>query len=68
MKRNKKRHTFTEKQKRKDCICKDKVPAWYRKMFNREKEAKAKQTLGRIIKGYDVEFEPEVKDVGWYWW
>jgi hypothetical protein len=70
-KKNKKFYNFTEKQKRRDRSNKPKlwsVPKDYRQMFNREREAKAKQVFIKILKGYKAEFDLDKKDVGWYYW
>ena len=68
-KKNKKFYNFTEKQKRKKRSCGETgVPKYYRQMFNRERKAKARQTLKKLLSGKEVEFEVEKKDVGWYYW
>lgn len=68
--KNKKFYNFTDKQKRRDRSRKNlwTVDSDYRKMFNRERQAKAKQVFIKILNGYEVEFEPERKDVLWYYW
>jgi hypothetical protein len=68
--KNKKFYNYTDKQKRRD---RSRKSLWtaskdYRQMFNRSREAKSKQVLIKILAGYEAEFEPERKDVLWYYW
>ena len=43
------------------------APKSFRKLRNRSKKAKSKQTLINILKGYDVEFIDNYKDVNcWF--
>jgi hypothetical protein len=68
MKKSKKFHDLTQKQKRKDrSVKRDSPPAYYRKMFNDELNAKAKQVLIKILNGKEIEFPIFVKNVRWWY-
>ena len=44
------------------------APKSFRKLRNRSQKAKSKQTLIKILKGYDTEFNDNYKDVNWWYW
>ena len=71
--KTKKFYNFTAKQKHRDRYKNGKqnwsVPAWYRKMFNRELKAKEKQATREINMGKeDVLYPVFKKNVRWYYW
>ena len=37
-------------------------------MLNRVRRAKQKQTLHKILKGYNAEFDDNYKDAAWLYW
>ena len=44
------------------------APKSFRKVRNKSQQAKSKQILIKILKGYDTEFEDNYKDAFWYYW
>lgn len=44
------------------------APKYFRKMLNRVRRAKQKQTLHKILKGYNAEFDDNYKDAAWLYW
>jgi hypothetical protein len=40
----------------------------WRKYLNQTQRAKSKQTLIKQLKGYDIEFIDNYKDVNWWCW
>ncbi len=44
------------------------VPKHFRKMLNRERRAKSKSNLRKLIDCREVEFDDNYKDAFWRWW
>jgi hypothetical protein len=44
------------------------APKSFRKIRNKSQKAKSKQTLIKILKGYNIEFNDNYKDAFWYYW
>ncbi len=67
--KNKKFYNFTEKQIRRDRTRKTfywTVPKSFRQIFNKEKKAKNRQALRKLLQGKEVFFEKETNDVRWW--
>lgn len=45
-----------------------KSPKSFRKLRNRSQKERSKQTLIKILKGYDIEFNDNYKDASWWYW
>lgn len=67
---NKKPYNYTEYQRRKDKSVGNHwtVPSSYRRLANSKMKAKSKATLHKFLRGEEVMFEVERRNILWNYW